>query len=311
MLAGAEGSASIQLRKWQPDAAYARRLREADDDRRYAVYLDERPGHLDSTAFFLDAADVFFEKGQAELAVRILSNLAEMDLENRHILRILAYRLNQAGETRLALPLLQRVRDLAPEEPQSWRDLGLALAAVGQPRAALDALWETVSRPWDERFADIDLIALAELNALVARNPGLDTGAVDRRLLRNLPLDLRAVLAWDSDNTDMDLWVIDPNGEKTYYGQPQSYQGGRLSRDFTAGYGPEAFSLKTARPGRYEVRVQFYGQRQQVLSPYTTVMLRLTTGFGRPGQKDEDIVLRLAEAKDDVLVGSFEIGKRP
>lgn len=306
-----DGGARIHLRAWQSDAGYARRLREASDAQRYTVYLDERPSHLDSTAFYLDAADVFFAKGQTELAVRILSNLAEMNLESRHILRVLAYRLNQAGETRLALPLLQRIRELAPDEPQSWRDLGLALALDGQAQAALEALWETASRPWDARFADIDLIALAELNALAARSPGLDTRAVDSRLLRNLPLDLRVVLAWDSDNTDMDLWVIDPNGEKTHYAHPLSHQGGRLSRDFTAGYGPEVFDLKSAKPGRYEVRVQFYGHRQQVLSPYTTVMLRFSSDFGRPGQKDENIILRLAEAKDDVLVGSFEVADKP
>ena len=48
-------------------------------------------GHTtDSTAFYLDVADLFFDKGLNELGVRILSNLAEMDLENRHILRVLA-----------------------------------------------------------------------------------------------------------------------------------------------------------------------------------------------------------------------------
>ncbi len=300
-------TASIHLQKWQPDTAYAQRLRAASAAERYAVYLDELPGQRNSTAFFLDAADVFFEKGQADLALRVLSNLAEMDLESRHILRILAYRLLQAGHTQLALPLLQRVRELAPEEPQSWRDLGLALAADGQGQAALDALWETAARPWDGRFTDIDLTALAELNALVARTPGLDVSRIDPRLLRNLPLDLRAVLAWDADNTDIDLWVIDPNGEKTYYSHPLSYQGGRLSRDFTAGYGPETYSLKTAKPGRYEIRAQFYGHRQQVLSPYTTLMLRLSTGFGTAAQKDANVTLRLSGQKEEVLVGSFEV----
>ena len=53
-------------------------------------------GYADSTAFFLDAADMLFERGQPDLGVRVLSNLAEMDLENRHILRILGYRLLQA-----------------------------------------------------------------------------------------------------------------------------------------------------------------------------------------------------------------------
>lgn len=284
-------------------------MREAPDDRRYAVYLDERPGHLNSTAFFLDAADIFFEKGQHEPALRVLSNLAEMDMESRQILRVLAYRLLRAGQVKLALPLLRRVRDLAPEEPQTWRDLGLALEADGQHQAALETLWTVAARAWDGRFPDVDITALHELNALIARHPGLDTRAVDPRLLRSLPVDLRAVLAWDADNTDIDLWVVDPNGEKTYYGHPLSYQGGRLSRDFTGGYGPETYLLKDAKPGRYEIRAHFYEQRQQVLLPYTTLMLRLTTGFGTPGQKDEDIVLRLTGRDDQVLVGSIEVGK--
>ncbi|PTT85226.1 hypothetical protein DBR42_14480, partial [Pelomonas sp. HMWF004] len=80
-------TASIALRAWEPDAAYVRRLREASDADRYAIYLDERPGYLASTAFFIDAAEIFFARGQRELAVRVLSNLAEMELENRHILR--------------------------------------------------------------------------------------------------------------------------------------------------------------------------------------------------------------------------------
>lgn len=299
--------ASIRLQKWQPDSAYGRRLRDASDNERYGIYLDERPGHLGSTAFFLDAADVFFDKGQIDLALRVLSNLAEMDLESRQILRILAYRLNQAGRADLALPLLRRVRDLAPEEPQTWRDLGLALAATGNHQTALDTLWETVARPWDSRFSDIDLTALAELNALLARHPELDAARIDPRFKRNLPLDLRAVLTWDTDNTDIDLWVIDPNGEKTYYRHPLSYQGGKLSRDFTAGYGPETYSLKTAKPGQYEVRAQFYGHQQQALSPYTTLMLQLTTGFGTPEQKAEAITLRLSGAREEVLVGRFEV----
>ncbi len=305
--AQAAPNASIALRQWEPDAPYARRLREARDDQRYAVYLDERPNYLASTAFYIDAADVFFAKGQTALALRVLSNLAEMDLENRHILRILAYRLQQAEQTTLALPLLERVRELAPEEPQSWRDLGLAYVAHGEAQRGIEALWETVARPWDGRFADIDLIALAELNAIVARTPGLDTSRFDARLMKNLPLDVRAVLAWDADDTDIDLWVIDPNGEAAYYGHKLTYQGGLMSRDFTQGYGPEEFSLRHAKPGRYEVRAKFFGNRQQLVSPYTTVMLWLSTGFGTAGQNDQRVVLRLTAPGDQIFVGSFEV----
>ena len=191
---GAPGAApaTIRLQRWNPDAPYADRLRKAAKGDLYHVYLDERPSFTQSTAFFLDSADLFFERGEERLALRILSNLAEMDLENRHVLRILGYRLLQAKRPALAVPVLERVLELAPNEPQSWRDLGLACAENRQAQKAFDHLAQVVLRPWHDRFPDVELIALAELNALVSTTPEkVNTSGLDPRLLRNLPLDLR------------------------------------------------------------------------------------------------------------------------
>lgn len=300
--------ASITLKKWTSDAPYIRRLQEAAADQLYAVYLDEKPSWQNSSAFYLDAADALFDKGQPQLAVRVLSNLAEMNLENRALLRILGYRLMQAKQPKLAIPVFEKIRDLAPNEPQSYRDLGLAYAADGQSQKAVDVLWEVVSKPWHGRFPEIELITLAELNALIATAPGkLDTGRIDPRLLKNLPLDLRVILTWDADNSDMDLWVTDPNGEKSFYGNRLSYQGGRMSPDFTGGYGPEEYSLKKAKPGKYLVQANFYGHRQQVVAGATTLQVKLQTGFGTPQGKEEIITLRLKGASEVVTVGEFEV----
>jgi Ca-activated chloride channel family protein len=156
----------------------------------------------------------------------------------------------QARRNDLAVAVFERISELAPNEPQSWRDLGLALAESGQPQRAVNALWEVVSQPWNGRFAGINMIALAELNAIAAQasasttsgQPALDLGRVDTRLRRNLPLALRVVMAWDSDDTDIDMWVSDPNGERASYANRLTYQGGAMSPDATGGYGPEAFS---------------------------------------------------------------------
>jgi len=302
--------ARIQLRKWSPDSPYADRLRRAQKSDLYRIYLDERPGYLNSTAFFLDVADLFFERGEPALALRVLSNLAEMDLDNRHLLRILAYRLLQARRADLAVPVLQRVIELAPNEPQSWRDLGLAQADAGARQQAIEALYQVVTRPWHNRFPDIELIALAEMNALIATaSEKLDLSSIDPRFLRNLPLDLRVVLSWDADNTDIDLWVTDPNGEKSYYGNRLSYQGGAMSRDFTGGYGPEEFSLKRAKPGKYLIQAQFYGHRQQVVAGATTLNVRLQSAFGTSAQKEEQITLRLKGQSEVVTVGEFVAGE--
>lgn len=302
------GELGIQLAAWQPDSAIARRLRQGPASQLYDRYLAERDAHADSSAFFLDVADLLLEQGQRELALRVLSNLAEMDLDNRHLLRVLGYRLMQADAPALAVPVFEQVLAMGQEEPQSFRDLGLALAAAGKPQQALAPLYQVVVRPWDNRFDGIALIALDELNNLVARStPRLDTRSIDPRLLQAMPLDLRVVLSWDADNSDMDLWVTDPNGERAYYGNRLTYQGGQMSQDFTGGYGPEQFSLRNAKPGKYKVEANYFGSRQQLVTGATTLMLRLTTHWGTPKQKDQMVTMRLKDRAETVLVGEFEV----
>ncbi|GGJ33058.1 VIT domain-containing protein [Deinococcus roseus] len=299
---------SIQLKKWTSDAPYIRRMQEAQARDLYAIYLDERPEYENSTAFFLDVADQLFEKKLPDLALRVLSNLSELELENRSILRIQAYRYLQAGYPELAIPLLEEVVKLAPYEPQSFRDLGLAYQQAHKDQKAIENLYRVVDQQWDGRFSEVELIALNELNAIVhASKTKLDTSFMDPRFLQDLPVDLRVVLTWDADNTDMDLWITDPNQERVYYGHRLSHQGGRISHDLTGGYGPEEFSLKTAKKGKYTIQADYYGSRQQILAGAVTLQAKLITHFGTPEQQEQLITLRLKDSNDNVFVGEFEV----
>jgi Ca-activated chloride channel homolog len=299
---------AIRLQTWAPDSPYARRLRAAAPADIYSLYLDERDDYATSTAFYLDVADLLLQKGQRAEALRVLSNLAELGLENRHVLRVLGYRLMQARDYRRAIEVFREVLRLADEEPQSHRDLGLALAGASQNQEAIERLYEVAARSWDQRFSEVELIALNEINAIVATSAApLDTRFIDSRLLKNMPLDLRVVLSWDSDNSDMDLWVTDPNGERCYYGNRNTYQGGLLSNDFTGGYGPEEFVLKNAKPGKYKIEANFFGDRQQIVTGATTLNLTFSTGWGSGRQKHESVTLRLSGRSETVLVGEFEV----
>ena len=80
-----------------------------------------------------------------------------------------------------------------------------------------------------------------------------------------------------------------------------------MSPDFTGGYGPEEFSLKQAKPGKYRVEANYYGNRQQIVSGATTIQLRLTTGFGTAKQKDQNVTLRLKDRQEVVMVGEFDV----
>ena len=107
---------------------------------------------------------------------------------------------------------------------------------------------------------------------------------------------------------DVDLHVIDPNGDEVYYGRNLSYQGGAITRDATGGYGPEEFALRNAKPGKYRVEANFFGHRQQVLASSTGLMLWLSSGFGTPAQQDQRTTLSVkSEGGQRVVVGEFEV----
>jgi Ca-activated chloride channel homolog len=314
----AETTIAIALTPAANASASLKRLQSAAPDEWTRVYLDERRANEANVGFFLEVAEFFLSKNDRDnraQGLRALSNLAEMDLQNRQVLRLLAYRLQQAGESAAAVPIFEHVLELAPNEPQSHRDLGLALAETGQVQGAVDRLYEVVTGAWDPRFADIDLIALTELNGIVAKarrdSQAVDVSRIDARLLKNLPLDVRVVLAWDADNTDVDLHVIDPNGEEVYYGHNASYQGGAISHDATGGYGPEEFALRLAKPGKYRIEANFFGHRQQVLTSGTGLMLWLSSGFATPAQQDRRTTIRVrSERGERVVVGEFEVGAK-
>lgn len=73
------------------------------------------------------------------------------------------------------------------------------------------------------------------------------------------PARLRVVLAWDTDHTDVDLHVVAPNGEHTWYGERVSASGGALDVDVTDGYGPEIFASTAPLPGTWLVFTNYYG----------------------------------------------------
>lgn len=319
---GGEGSApppSIALRAWDPSTPYLAALKAAPTGEWQAIYLRERDTFGNSPAFFLDCSDFFAQREKPAVARRVLSNLVELDLEDPALLRVFARRLAQIDELDLAIVTFERIVELRPDEPQSHRDLALALASRAESRAdadpkaarsdyqrSLDALSRVVMDEWD-RFAEIELIALVELNDILALAKGLGKVRVpvDKRLVQRLDMDIRIVMSWDADMTDMDLHVIEPSGEEAYYSHNRTRIGGRVSRDFTQGYGPEEYSIRKAMKGNYVVRTKFFGSSAAELQGAVTLTLDLYTDYGRPTQHHEAITIRLAENKNTFTVGEI------
>ena len=184
--------------------------------------------------------------------------------------------------------------------------MGLALAQAGEYQQAIETLYKVVERPWDQRFREVQLIAMNEINNIINTQKGLRSSFIDKRLLKKEPVDIRVVLTWDTDNSDMDLWVTDPEEERCYYGHRQTYLGGIISQDVTGGYGPEEFMLKKAPKGDYKIEVNYYGNRSQ--KQLLPVSLRITffTHYGTSQEKKQETTVRLSNQREVIEVGSFE-----
>lgn len=175
----------------------------------------------------------------------------------------------------------------------------------------LALLYQVVAKRWD-RFDGIEEIALMEVGRTVARARWTLPTAERARLIvpfpaglvKNLSCGTRILMTWDTDETDMDLWVTEPTGEKCFYSNNRTAIGGRLSNDFTQGYGPEEYLLRRNLPGKYRIQSNYYGTRQQKLTGGTTVQATVITDWGKPTEKRRYLTLRLTTAKETVEIGT-------
>jgi uncharacterized protein YfaP (DUF2135 family) len=118
---------------------------------------------------------------------------------------------------------------------------------------------------------------------------------------------LRVVLSWDSDQTDVDLHVIEPDSSHVYYGERVSKNGGALDVDVTTGYGPEIYSTAGPLPGTYLVYANYYGG-QDANNVLTTAKVSIITEEATLNEKTETFIVPLREPGVTVLIKRFVMG---
>ena len=298
--------ARIVLNAYDPDTPYLKVMEYTDPAKAIETYHKLKKEYGQTPSFYVDVADYFFKKGDLAQAVLVVSNLAELNLEDAQLLRTLGYKLSSYKAYKEAIEVFRKVVAIREEEPQSYRDLGLALAEDKQYQEAVETLYKVVKNAWDERFGDVQLVTMNDINSLVARHKGIKTNFMDKRLLKSEPVDIRVVLSWDTDNCDMDLWVTDPTDEKCFFDNKLTYLGGKISKDVTQGYGPEEFMIKKAPKGTYKIETDYFGTLSQKQLMPVTLRITFYTHFGTDKEQKQETTVRLTNEEDVIEVGSFK-----
>jgi uncharacterized protein YfaP (DUF2135 family) len=156
----------------------------------------------------------------------------------------------------------------------------------------------TFARPWS--FA-------AGSNSIELRGPG--ARPVRRQFYEagrgGPPARLRVLLSWDTDATDVDLHVVSPTGEHTFYGDRISPSGGALDVDVTTGFGPEIFAHPSPPLGAYQVYVNYYGAGERPDDEVTVAAVTLLMGEGTPRERRQQFTVPLRNPGEVTLVHSF------
>lgn len=305
----------IALKSWNRDTPYIKILeKESTIESAYKKYLEIRDEYANVPTFYIDVADFFANKNETSKTITILTNLVEIELNNHELMKALAYKLEYFEQYSLAVMVYQKIVTLRPEEPQSYRDLALAYEKVGEIQKSFDLLYklydgQLLDRDEDERYYGIEQLAFVEMNRLVSLfGKKLILSNEQKGIFQEIPVDVRVVIDWNHNDTDIDLWVIDPMGEKTLYSNPESKIGGRISEDLTQGYGPEEFMLKNAIKGEYKVLVDYYSDTTQKISGPTVLKVTMWTNYGRKNELKKIAIIRLDKEEDEIEIGSLQFG---
>ena len=231
------------------------------------------------------------------------------------MLRAMVYRLHELHFHDEAIVFLRRIKDMRPEEAQAWRDLALALAARGDRtseksaaadyRESLQLLEHVLTVKWHRwrDFNGIELVALEEYNSIQKKLPGHPH--VLPQAQQVLDADLRVVISWDSDMTDIDLHILEPDGSDVYYRNRDSKSGGHLSKDMTRGLGPEVYFIRRAQLGSYKLKCRFYGNYSLKLRGGINVKIDYYTNYGRVEEKHFSRSVRLKSESEMIDLGEI------
>ena len=215
-----------------------------------------------------------------------------------------------------------------PFEPQSYLDEAMAREEAGDWGAAARnyeiLLVRAFSRHREEcrtsaihNYARLlrrllrDARADGELHVL-ARRRGTELAEMSQTASLE-PADLHLEIHWNTDSTDIDLWVMEPEGEKCDYQHMATSAGGRLFWDTTDGYGPELYRRQNAS-GAFEILMHYYGNNSARWSVPSAVLLvselSRHPGTSDAAPPDRSYRMRLLPATDAVVsLARIQIGE--
>ena len=234
--------------------------------------------------------------GAASDSIKVLSSLVEQNPGDLTLARDIAFVAMELDRPAQAYGLLRRVATMRPFEPTIYPAMAKCLAQLGQADMAIVYYEIATTAKFQNQNQDFSKIVALEYRHLLRQvSDGLIAcNVVDYAKARLNSLeknvedeghDIVITMMWNTDQSDVDLHVIEPSGEDCHYGLPQTKSGGLMTSDVTTGFGPEMYTISKAPAGKFEVKVKYFGSQASRTSMRNKVYLTIYRNFGRENEK--------------------------
>jgi len=234
------------------------------------------------------------------------------------------------------LSVYERINEIVPEEPISKRDLALSLMLyksdieMSTTNRITELIKDIIEKVWDKRFKNkqIEIIVIEDLLRFLSylnfihekdMSKRLDQVLVEMKynLLKNnttlesmliqpFESDIRIVCRWNDEQADVELHVLEPNGEKCFSLNNTTSNGGILSCD-CVGLGPEEYMIRRAPPGLYTIKVKLFSRvfHKDPIIVNIMIFLNFSNFNAKENIHDKTVILR--QEKEEIEVGTISV----
>lgn len=255
------------------------------------------------------------EKDKKADGLKVFSTLVEAKPGDGILARDISYYALNWNYPLQAYYLLKRVLTSKPYEPQTYHLIAQALAKSKKYDLAILFYEIAFTTIWDAKFGDFNEIVGIDYSFFIRsilktkENFLLENYAKKRltEISKGNNSGLMVAISWNTDRTDIDLHVIEPNGEECFYSNKDTRSGGSLTKDVTQGYGPELYVHSKPPKGKYRITAHYFASDQLKTSVSTKVKVSIYLNRGLPDESVIEKVISLETGKSVHEIETVEI----
>lgn len=289
---------------YSPRLKGSRRTRAGMSPKLLATLASEQPDYN----IVMQAAQQRARRNQGN-AIRLLSSLVEKNASNPNQLRDVGFMAMKWGLTEHTYFIFKKLIDLRPYEPPSYQLIAQALDQMGKYELAMlyyDIAIHTEWQDWESHdFKWIATLDYIHLLRRLSKTRNFKLKAYAKKRLKELEewmddevystktKDLMVYITWNTDETYVDLYVTEPSKEVCSYKNSETKNDGIMTED-VEGLGPVLYYIDEAKKGTYDIKINYYNEREQRASTKTRVYVVVYRNWGKPNESVSRKVVTLA-----------------